>query len=198
MEKKPYYRSIIDTLNSIEKPGIYAVGGETTMPLPAISLVDEPDTILGLPLCESQAKHVIELASRAPYGKGEKTIVDTSVRCTWQLEPKQFIINNTRWERGLNKLLAKVKLELGCDTYLKVACELYKLLLYKPGGFFKVRLLIVHVFIHTLYIKMCYFTTTCVCMQQDINNWMGAHLNIKLQNTRIYKIYNLKALRYGI
>ena len=67
----------------------------------------------------------------------EKKIVDTSLRYTWQLEPEQFIINNTRWKSSLNKLLAKVKLELGCDTYLKVGCELYKLLLYEPGGFLR-------------------------------------------------------------
>ena len=146
--EKPYYQSIIDTLNSVEKPGIYAAGGEIFMPLPAISLIGEPDTILGLPLCESQAKRLIELASRAPFGKGEKTVVDTSVRCTWQLDPAQFTIHNTRWGRILKKLLAKVRLELGCDTKMKVTCELYKLLLYEPGGFFKVRLLFVHVFIH--------------------------------------------------
>ena len=138
--EKPYYQSIVDTLNSIEKPGIYAAGGEITMPLPAISLVGEPDTILGLPLCESQAKHVIELASRAPFGKGQQTIVDTSVRCTWQLDPAQFTINNTRWKRSLKTSLARVTLELGCDTKMKVTCELYKLLLYEPGGFLRLDL----------------------------------------------------------
>ena len=37
------------------------------MPLPAIPPVGEPNTILGLPLCEFQAKRHIELASKAPY-----------------------------------------------------------------------------------------------------------------------------------
>jgi len=136
--EKSYYQSIADTLWSIERPGIYAAGGEAAMPLPIISLTGEPDTIMGLPLCEAQAKHLISLASRAPFGKGEQTIVDTSVRCTWQLDPTQFSINNSRWEKKLKLLLARVKLELGCDTKMKVTCELYKLLLYEPGGFFKV------------------------------------------------------------
>ena len=64
------------------------------MPLSAISLTGETDTIMGLPLNEVQAKHLIELASRAPFGRGEETIVDTSVQCTWQFNPKQFSINN--------------------------------------------------------------------------------------------------------
>ena len=139
-----YYRSIVDTLKSVKRPGTYAAGGEVALPLPAISLTAEPNTILGLPLGEAQAKRLIQLASRAPYGKGEKTIVDTLVRCTWQLDPGQFSINNPRWEKSLQVLLDQVKFELGCDTKMKVAGELYKLLLYEPGGFFKVRNRFVH------------------------------------------------------
>ena len=152
--EKSYYRSIIDTLKSVKRPGIYAAGGKAAMPLPAISLAGEPDTILGLPLCEAQAKHLIELASRAPYGKGEKTIVDTSVHCTWQLDPGQFSINNPRWEKSLQVLLDQVKLELGCNTEMSVAGELYKLLLYEPGGFFKVRNPFVHECDTSLYYRV--------------------------------------------
>ena len=71
------------------------------MPLPAISLAEEPDIVLGQPLCEAQAKHLIELASRAPFGRGEQTIIDTSVRCTWQLNPSLFSITNPKWEKKL-------------------------------------------------------------------------------------------------
>ena len=138
--EKPYYQSIVDTLKSVKRPGLYAAGGEVAMPLPAITLNGEPDTILGLPICDGQAKHLIELASRAPFGRGEETIVDTSVRCTWQLNPTQFSITNCQWEGSLKQLLDKVKAELGCDTKMKVTGELYKLLLYEPGGFFKVRI----------------------------------------------------------
>ena len=131
--EKPYYQSIVDTLKSVKRPGLYAAGGEATMPLPAISLTGEADTMLGLPLCEAQAKHLIEIASRAPFGRGEETIVDTSVRCTWQLSPTQFSITNPQWKKSLQLLLTKVKTELGCDAKMKVTCQLYKLLLYKPS-----------------------------------------------------------------
>ena len=137
--EKPYHRSIVDALKSVKRPGYYAAGGEVAMPLPAISFNGDPDTVLGLPICVGQAKHLIELASRAPFGRGEQTIIDTSVRCTWQLNPTQFSITNPRWEESLQQLLDKVKTELGCDTKMKVMCELYKLLLYEQGGFFKVR-----------------------------------------------------------
>ena len=137
--EKPYYQSIVDALKSVKRPGLYAAGGEIVMPSPAVSLAEEPDIVLGLPLSEAQAKHLIELASRAPFGRGEQTIVDTSVRCTWQLNPTQFSITNPQWEKKLQLLLPRVKTELGCDAKMKVTCQLYKLLLYEPGGHFKVR-----------------------------------------------------------
>jgi len=108
------------------------------MPLPSLSITDLPDVFVGLPLCKSQANDLIQVASRVPFGKGEQTIVDTSVRCTWQLSPSQFTIGNSDWEESMQTLLAIVKADLGCSENLTVTCELYNLLLYEPGGFFKV------------------------------------------------------------
>ena len=59
--EKPYYLCIAETLPSVNRPEVYAAGGEVDMPLPGISLAEEPDIILGLPLCEAQAKHLSEL-----------------------------------------------------------------------------------------------------------------------------------------
>ena len=134
-----YFQSVADTLRSIKRPGAFAAGGKCTkLPLPSISISGMSDSLLGLPLCGSQAKTLSEVCARAPYGKGTETIVDTTVRCTWQLDPKQLIINNPDWDKSVTELVDKVKGELGCDS-MKVQCELYKLLLYEPGGFFKVR-----------------------------------------------------------
>ena len=47
---------------------------------------------------------------------------------------------NRQWEESLQLLLRMVKTELGCDSEIKVTCELYKLQLYKSGGYFKVRI----------------------------------------------------------
>jgi len=119
----------------VDSPGCFAAGGVITMPPPSISIAGQP---LNLPLDKPQAEKLIRVANRAPFGRGEKTIVDTSVRCTWQLNPSQFVINNPKWEGSISTLLTKVQSQLGCDTTMSVGCELYKLLLYEPGGFFKV------------------------------------------------------------
>ena len=108
------------------------------MPLPSLSINNAPDNILGLPLCDCQLKSIIDSSTPAPFGRGEETVVDTSVRRTWQLSPTQFSINSSQWEDQLQTLLDKVARELGCDSNMTVTCELYKLLLYEPGGFFKV------------------------------------------------------------
>ncbi len=74
---------------------------------------------------------------QVPNGKGAETIVDTSVRCTWQLDPEQFTINDsTSWKEQVDVLLQNVVQELGCEMKSGIHCELYKLLLYQSGGFF--------------------------------------------------------------
>jgi hypothetical protein len=134
----PYYSSIANSLKSVKRPGYFAAGGLCQLPLPSLSLSSAPDDILGLPLCDCQAKLIIASSTRAPFGRGEETIIDTAVRCTWQLSPEQFFINNEEWDEQLQDLLDEVKDELGCDPKLTVSGDLYKLLLYEPGGFFKV------------------------------------------------------------
>jgi len=135
VKEKPYYQAIVDSLKSVKRPGFYTTGGEISMPLPSLSV---GGSTLGLPLCTAQARELIEVASRAPFGKGEETIVDTSVRCTWQLNPSQFSINNPKWEKSLHMLSSRLRTELGCSERTTVTFELYKMLLYEPGGFFKV------------------------------------------------------------
>ena len=90
-----------------------------------------------------QVGKVVEKCLRAPFGRGVDAIVDTSVRCTWQLNPAHFTIGNRAWKKELQSLVSRVKTELGCDDRSQnVTCEAYKLLLYEPGGFFKVDLLL--------------------------------------------------------
>ena len=47
---------------------------------------------MGLPASNTQSKAVIEVCLQAPYGRGEETILDTSARNTWQLDPAHFTI----------------------------------------------------------------------------------------------------------
>ena len=53
---------------------------------------------VGLPLTARQAKQLKKLCEQAPYGKGEQTLVDTSVHRVWHLSPDQFTLTNPDWD----------------------------------------------------------------------------------------------------
>src|SRR5207237_1661382 len=72
----------------------------------------------------------------APYGKGAKTLVDTSVRRVWRMEPDRFALKNPEWDRVIKGIVAKVQEELGLESQ-KLGSHLYDLLLYEPGSFFR-------------------------------------------------------------
>jgi hypothetical protein len=90
---------------------------------------------IGVPVAPADAKRIMDKASQAPYGRGEATIVDTDVRRVWQLEPTQFDLRNTAWSEALAGVVDAVKGDLGIRG--KVTAELYKLLVYEKGSFFK-------------------------------------------------------------
>ena len=133
----PYIRSLVNTLNSVTRPGSFANGGMFQLPLPALK-INGVDGVVRFPASDAQAKAIIAVCLQAPYGRGEETIVDTSVRNTWQLDPTHFTIMNPEWNSAVKSLAAVVGRELGCNPSLNVCCELHKFLLYEQGSFFKV------------------------------------------------------------
>lgn len=92
--------------------------------------------VILFPVPEAQIQQILPQATRAPYGRGEKTIRDESVRKTWQLPASMVRIGGKTWEKTFSQLLSTVVEGLGC-VEVKVFGELYKLLVYDPGGFFK-------------------------------------------------------------
>jgi len=93
---------------------------------------------VGLPLSKHDADVIISKSKQSPYGKGADTFVDTSVRKSWELNPSQFSLRNPEWTRTIDNLLSSVYKELQLSGGLEnVTAELYKLLLYEEGAFFK-------------------------------------------------------------
>ena len=125
---------IVNSLKSVnvKMPGSYAVSGICSTMSPSLS-VNGSAGVLSLPLGESQTKVLVALATPTPlYG-------ERKVSYAWQLSPMQFSIKNSiQWSEQLQALVDKVKAEFGWDDMTRVTCELDKLLLYEPGGFFKV------------------------------------------------------------
>lgn len=90
---------------------------------------------LSFPVPDSQIAALIKKAERAPYGRGEETIIDTSVRNVWQVSPRSVKIAGKSWEENFGNILARAGKGLGCDAGT-VSAELYKMLVCDEGGFF--------------------------------------------------------------
>lgn len=93
--------------------------------------------IIGLPLSERLAVELAGISHQAPFGKGSKTIVDTTVRKTWELDPSQFELRNPAWQSCVKDAIQSVGKELGIVGGMSsISAQLYKMLLYEKGAFF--------------------------------------------------------------
>ena len=71
------------TLRTVRRPGDFFVSGTTEFLAPLLE-VDGVGPV-ALPLLPIQAEQLVAVAERAPFGRGEETLVDTAVRRTWQI-----------------------------------------------------------------------------------------------------------------
>lgn len=92
------------------------------------------DTLIALPLDPNQVTLIRDASRQAPFGRGDKTLIDTSVKDTWELDSSKFRIANPAWEEFMGTALEDVSQSLGVSN---IKAELYKLLLYEKGSFFK-------------------------------------------------------------
>ena len=68
---------------------------------------------------------------------GSETIVDETLRKTWELNPDQFETSNPAWPFAVARLARQATQELGCAHDAPIAARLYKLLLYEEGAMFR-------------------------------------------------------------
>ncbi|KZT35184.1 hypothetical protein SISSUDRAFT_197163 [Sistotremastrum suecicum HHB10207 ss-3] len=88
-----------------------------------------------IPLTKRSAKDLIGVCELAPFGKGERTVVDRNVRDTWELSADKISFVNPKWNTWMNStLIPEITKRLGVSKIQK--CELYKLLVYEKGSHF--------------------------------------------------------------
>lgn len=71
-------------LQNVQHPGDFCTAGTLEIFPPQLE-VDDVGRI-ALPLLPVQAEQLVAVAERAPYGRGQDTLVDTEVRRTWQID----------------------------------------------------------------------------------------------------------------
>lgn len=125
---------LAELLTGVTRPGDYFSTGNVETPLPTLTV--EGVGTVSFPVPPAQARELIAVAAeRAPYGRGDQTLVDDSVRKVWQIPPAKVSLRGAGWTRTLAAVMVGVATELGCEP-AHVAAEFYKLLIYDEGGFF--------------------------------------------------------------
>ena len=120
-------------LRSIDRPGEYWMQDRLLVPMPRIEV--EGAQALSFPITEGQARSLAAVAEPAPYGRGEQTLVDSSVRACRQIDAAQVRITGGAWHDTLAQVVGLAAAGLGCPPE-HTSGQLYKLLVYEPGGFF--------------------------------------------------------------
>jgi len=109
--------------------GSFAYGSKmSNAPNPLLSI--DGLGAIGLPLSEREAKAIIGCSAQAPYGHGQRTVVNKNVRDT------KITFQNPDWTRFVEDVTMPAVINgLGASPSQGVPrCELYKLLLYRTGS----------------------------------------------------------------
>lgn len=94
---------------------------------------------IGMPISSHDAQRLIQVSRQAPFGKGAETLVDTSVRNTWEIDAAQIRCQHPKWSTIEQRILEDVSQKLGLPDPDNVQAQLYKLLIYEEGAMFKPR-----------------------------------------------------------
>lgn len=119
-------------LADVRRPGDFYTIGVFDWRAPALSV--EGAGPVALPLLEAQARLLIEVAERAPFGRRAETVVDRTVRDCWQIDAERVALSGARWSAAFAEVVARAADGLGVEG--SVEAIFYKLLIYEPGGFF--------------------------------------------------------------
>ena len=87
---------------------------------------------VSLPVKAPQAKRMIASARPARFGRGEQTLMDLSVRDTWEITPDQVTLTGLDWDA----ILTEVRDELGLPARGRLRAGPHALLVYGKGQFF--------------------------------------------------------------
>jgi hypothetical protein len=126
-------KNILNCLNDLKGGGKFISVQTTKFVFPGLEVHGVGE--IAYPINEVQAKALIQVAHKAPFGKGSETIVDSNVRSAWEIDADRLTFNGSRWAGLLDKILKIIKPELGLEDYT-ISVSLYKMLIYERGDFF--------------------------------------------------------------
>src|SRR3984957_9825383 len=98
---------LASVLDGSQAPGAFSA--QLSVPARDVRLTVAGAGPISLPVRAPQAKRMIASARPARFGRGEQTLMDLSVRDTWEITPDQVTLTGLDWD----VILAEVRDELG-------------------------------------------------------------------------------------
>lgn len=125
---------ITDVLLTLQTGGAFAA--ELTMAADPLSLEVAEIGPIRLPISAATARKLCAVARPAPHGKRDRTLLDRSVRDTWEIGPEQVRLDTRVWPWALGERLPILRERLGLPAEGTLEVRFDKLLVYGPGQFF--------------------------------------------------------------
>ena len=123
-----------ELLSKLDSPGTFAC--RRTAPADDLLLEVRGVGRLRFPISRAQAERLCRIARPARYGLGEQTLLDRTVRNTWEIPKSRVKIDRRRWNRTLLPILEALRTDLGLPDTCRLKAELHAMLVYAPGQFF--------------------------------------------------------------
>jgi hypothetical protein len=117
-------------LDGSSAPGAFSA--QMSVPARDVRLTVAGAGPISFPVKAPQAKRMIASARPARFGRGEQTLLDLSVRDTWEITPDQVTLTGLDWDA----ILTEVRDELGLPARARLRAEPHALLVYGKGQFF--------------------------------------------------------------
>ncbi|KAH9452480.1 hypothetical protein MJO28_008622 [Puccinia striiformis f. sp. tritici] len=126
--------NLLEAFDSIVTSGSFAAWGELPT-TPPTGLYVEGVGEIGMPLTDESIRKLINKSHQAPFGRRSDTLIDLSVRNTWEINGDQLRFLDPAWTPYLNDISKRVGTFLGIEG--PIILELYKMLIYEKGAMFK-------------------------------------------------------------
>jgi len=117
-------------IDGSQAPGAFSA--QLSVPARDVRLTVAGAGPVSLPVKAPQAKRMIAFARPARFGRGEQTLMDLSVRDTWEITPDQVTLTGLDWDA----ILTEVRDELGLPARARLRAGPHALLVYGKGQFF--------------------------------------------------------------
>lgn len=125
-------RVVAEWLSSVDRPGDFCTSGTCDLPAPGLMVAGIGP--IGLPLIPLQGEQLASVAEPAPFGRGTETLLDPTVRRTWQIAASKLTFTGRNWPHTFDAIVRRAAVGLGVPG--EITAEPHKLLLYAQGGFF--------------------------------------------------------------